>query len=69
MKSFLFLLTITSLTFSCVKKNTYNCTVTHHTNLGAGVDFVFKKEYRGTYEQMLAYEAQNTDSTKTTTCH
>jgi hypothetical protein len=54
--------------FNCKDKTTYNCTVTHHTNIGAGVDFVFDKEFTGTYEEMLAYEAENTDSTQTTTC-
>lgn len=69
MRIVLAIIAITLTTYSCKKKQTYQCTVTHHTNIGGGVDFVFDKEYKGTYEQMLAYEERNTDSTKTTICH
>lgn len=51
---------------SCGK--TYNCTVV--TDIGfASAKITTEKKFRGTYDQMSAYEKANTTDKKTTTCH
>ena len=69
MKILFFILLVCTISISCTKKHTYTCEIVKETNIGAGVKITSTKKFRGTYEQMLEYEKNNTNATTTTTCH
>ena len=60
---------IAVLAFASCNKQTFQCTVVTNTGIGAGVEITTERKFRGTYDEMLAFEIANTTDTKTTTCH